>query len=124
MTTKIAFLGLALTLCANAPLAPSLGVGNSKKVQTVAVSPDTMVLQRGDSGKAVCTPTNQFGTPLTNVCNWSSRDTTIATVTTGVQTARITARKIGKVWVVAGVQGKRDSVRVTVADTSTPVPPV
>jgi hypothetical protein len=98
---------------------------SSWKVQSVDVSPDSLVLDIGDQGLVACRVYNRpgkTGSLLTNACNWKSWDTTVvAVVSSGAQSATVTARKVGKTWVVAGVSGKRDSILARVVTAYTPL---
>src|SRR5687768_16113774 len=58
-----------------------------RAVTSVEIQPDSMTLQLGDVGRATCYPRNEFGTLLTNPCNWVSRDTFLVRTTTSTQTS-------------------------------------
>ena len=91
-------------------------------VVAIEVSPDSMRLSIGELGPASCYARNNYGTLLAENCNWGSIDTLIAQTTTGSQTASITAKKVGRTAVYAGANNKRDTLWVTVVDTTSPPP--
>jgi hypothetical protein len=81
--------------------------GQRFRAATVEVAPDSMRLGKGEVSEAQCYPRNRVldasgkGQLLADPCAWVSRDTTIATLSTGgTQITQITARKAGRVWIV------------------------
>jgi parallel beta-helix repeat protein len=91
------------------------------KVTTLALLPDSLTLDRGDTARVTCVPKNQHGTPLTNTCTWRSTDTAIAKVsTTLTQTMTVRSYKVGRTLVIGWVpkySGVRDTSVVIVSDT-------
>jgi hypothetical protein len=84
-------------------------------VSRVTVAPHSRLAFLVDRPTATCTVYRQNGTVIQGEwCNWTSRNTAIATVSTGVAQTTITPRQLGGVWIVAGRGGKQDSLRLTV----------
>lgn len=110
--------------CAKASDALAPEFANRRVPTDLILTPDSLTLNVGETGRVTCSPINNKGAPLTNTCAWVSRDTTVAKVpSTKTQTVGVTARKAGKTWVVATASKARDSLWVVVIDTAKPPPP-
>lgn len=90
-------------------------------VSGVIVSPDTLRLEVGDTGLVACRPVNRYGAALADRCTWAIRSTTVASVRSSGQSAKVTAKIAGQSWAVGSVKGKRDSLLVIVGG-ATPLP--
>jgi hypothetical protein len=94
------------------------------RVSSVTVSPNTIRLTPGEFGTATAVVRNRQGEELSRPVTWTSRDTTIVQATSDSQTTQLTAQKVGSAWVTARVRRRRDSLRVIVAASDDPAPPV
>jgi hypothetical protein len=90
-------------------------------VARVLVTPDSLTLSVGTTGQASCKVWHRSGSVIVGrACNWGSKDTMVATVTSGVATATIRAKKVGRTIIWAGAGGHRDTLTVTVVATPAP----
>lgn len=82
-------------------------------VATVRIAPAAMSLEPQESGQLTATLEDAFGGSLTGrAVSWTTSAAAIATVS---NTGLVTATAIGKAFVTATSEGKKDSVQVTVA---------
>ncbi len=106
-------------------LRPGKAHNSSLSVQGVSISPDSMVLNLGETAQATCQPRNNRGVVLANACAWRSLDSTIASVTVSdSQHAFVKALKSGKTGIRAGSGGKADTMVVWVSSAVPIVPQV
>jgi hypothetical protein len=87
------------------------------RATSIIIQPNDVALPVGDSSELTATIRDRFGNLITIPPSWSSKDSTIARVSSS---GRVAARKAGTTFVVASLQSARDSVRVRVTAVAPP----
>lgn len=102
------------------PLVSVLAFPLSAQTATRVNIVPTMVWVRFDNAEAIrlrCYAYTKAGAVIDGTCNWTSRNTSIITVTTPAKVTTLRAKRPmsgtwAETWVIAGRSGIRDSVRV------------